>query len=230
VNVAKLITLFQQDRCWPLPGTSIGQSIECIPKGGLTSFDPNDSCLPTGIKSRMISFQCVSTVQGTYRRYPEYRSLLTRPRGIWKQYEARKGTHKDILHGFGGTFARLDTSWQSPLRGGRMEVIIFFFIFPWFFLAACAQALSDEARIAGHHAKNFTWPVREFRPNNEGWDRLMRQRLRQVAEMPGREERYQAYAQVLSSGVVQPSFTEVSFLGCGGRFPNSYSGSCCCLF
>jgi len=98
-----------------------------------------------------------------------------------------------------------------------MKLLTLSFVFPCccYFLTAWTQAaITDEERIEGHYAK-FVWPVREFRPNTEGWSRLMRRRLRQVAEIEDLDRRYEGYAQTMSSALVQPNFTEVRGLVVG---------------
>ena len=44
--------------------------------------------------------------------------------------------------------------------------------------------LTEEFRMAEYHKRNYTWPLPEFRPNTEGWKKLMTDRLAQIQELP----------------------------------------------
>lgn len=79
------------------------------------------------------------------------------------------------------------------------------------FLVRQILAFTEDERIAEYHARNFTWPIPEFQPNTEGWDRLMRHRLRQVEEIKDKSERFEGFAQTLSAALIQPNYTQVRY-------------------
>jgi len=91
-----------------------------------------------------------------------------------------------------------------------MNLLISIFVVSCLFLTASTQAFTEDERVAGHHTRNFTWPVVALQPNNRGWDRHMRRRRRQVSEIQNIDQRFTAYAHTLSAALIQPSFTEVS--------------------
>ena len=43
--------------------------------------------------------------------------------------------------------------------------------------------LTEDARVQGYSERNYTWPIETFRPNTEGWNKIMRARLGQVEEI-----------------------------------------------
>lgn len=43
--------------------------------------------------------------------------------------------------------------------------------------------LNEEDRLREYAKRNYTWPVPEFRPVTKGWDKVMRERLAQVAQL-----------------------------------------------
>ncbi len=72
-------------------------------------------------------------------------------------------------------------------------------------------ARSEEERVRSYHELNHTWPVKKFVPDTPGWRKLFEHRLRQVAEIEDREDRFEGFAQTLSAGVLQKNFTEHGF-------------------
>jgi hypothetical protein len=78
-------------------------------------------------------------------------------------------------------------------------------------ITTVSGAETEEDRVEAYHARNYTWPITEFQPNNPGWNRLMAHRLRQAEEIEGRSERFEAYAQTLSAAMIQPNFSEYGF-------------------
>mmetsp|Transcript_11 Transcript_11/g.10 ORF Transcript_11/g.10 Transcript_11/m.10 type:complete len:396 (-) Transcript_11:70-1257(-) len=70
---------------------------------------------------------------------------------------------------------------------------------------------TEEERIASFHALNHTWPPEKYSPDTPGWTNLFQHRLRQVAEIEDRGDRFEGFAQVLSAGVLQQNFTEHGF-------------------
>lgn len=77
--------------------------------------------------------------------------------------------------------------------------------------AAVTAGRSEEDRVAAYHALNHTWPPTDFVPNTPGWKKLFEHRLRQVAEIEDRDDRFEGFAQALSAGVMQQNFTEHGF-------------------
>jgi hypothetical protein len=93
-----------------------------------------------------------------------------------------------------------------------MQLLAFNFLFGSLFLSSATHAFTEPERLAAYHARNWTWPIPEFQPNTEGWDRLMRRRLRQVEEIENKADRFEGFAQTISSALIQPNYTEVSYL------------------
>jgi len=75
-----------------------------------------------------------------------------------------------------------------------------------------AIVIPDEERIEGFRQRNYSWPIPNGRivPNTPGWDRLMRQRIRQVEAMetPHKTEKYDAWVSVMTQALVVPNFTQ----------------------
>ena len=72
-------------------------------------------------------------------------------------------------------------------------------------------AFDETERIKEFYAHNHTWPIEQFKPETPGWRKLFEHRLRQVAEIESRSDRFEAYAQTLSASVVQPNYTKWGF-------------------
>jgi hypothetical protein len=73
------------------------------------------------------------------------------------------------------------------------------------------SAFTEEDRLEQYYARNHSWPIEKFSPETPGWRELFEHRLRQVAEIPDTNDRFEGYAQTLSAGVVQPNYTEWGF-------------------
>ena len=96
-----------------------------------------------------------------------------------------------------------------------MQSLVVYFLYPLLFLAgSTTHAFTEQERVAEYLARNWSWPIPAFQPNTEGWDRLMRRRLRQVGELEDASARFEGYAQTLTAALIQPNFTEVSFFTC----------------
>ena len=94
-----------------------------------------------------------------------------------------------------------------------MHPLVVYFLYPLLFLgASTTHAFTEQERVAEYLARNWSWPIPAFQPNTEGWDRLMRRRLRQVEELEDASARFEGYAQTLTAALIQPNFTEVSFV------------------
>lgn len=76
---------------------------------------------------------------------------------------------------------------------------------------APAYGRSEEERIKRYHKLNHTWPPEKFIPDTPGWRKLFEHRLRQVAEIQDRLERFEGYAQTICAGILQQNFTEHGF-------------------
>ena len=55
--------------------------------------------------------------------------------------------------------------------------------------------MSEEDRLIEHRKLYKSWPP-PFIPNTEGWIRLMKRRMAQVAAISGRHEKYDGWMQV----------------------------------
>mmetsp|Transcript_21152 Transcript_21152/g.43528 ORF Transcript_21152/g.43528 Transcript_21152/m.43528 type:complete len:394 (-) Transcript_21152:155-1336(-) len=70
---------------------------------------------------------------------------------------------------------------------------------------------TEEERVLKYHELNHTWPPEKFLPDTPGWRKLFEHRLRQVAEIEDRSDRFEGFAQTLSAGLLQKNFTEHGF-------------------
>jgi len=70
---------------------------------------------------------------------------------------------------------------------------------------------TEQERIARYHELNHTWPPEKYVPETPGWRKLFEHRLRQVAEIEDRTDRFEGFAQTLHAAVVQKNFTEHGF-------------------
>ncbi|KAG7374255.1 ShK domain-like protein [Nitzschia inconspicua] len=73
------------------------------------------------------------------------------------------------------------------------------------------SARTEKERIQEFYRRNHTWPVEKFSPETPGWRKLFEHRLRQVAELEDRMDRFEGYAQTLSASVVQQNYTQWGF-------------------
>jgi hypothetical protein len=78
------------------------------------------------------------------------------------------------------------------------------------FLTTTAS-FDETERVKQFHARNYTWPVEKFSPETPGWRKLFEHRLRQVAEIENRADRFEGFAQTLSASVVQQNYTQWGF-------------------
>ena len=77
-------------------------------------------------------------------------------------------------------------------------------------IAVPAHCRTEEERVARYHELNHTWPPEWF-PDTPGWRKLFDHRVRQVAEIEDRSDRFEGFAQILSAGLLQKNFTEHGF-------------------
>jgi hypothetical protein len=71
--------------------------------------------------------------------------------------------------------------------------------------------LNEAERIVEYEKRGYTYPLKEYKPNTEGWARLMGERLNQASEMDDSNARYEAYYQVMHSAGIVSNFTEYGF-------------------
>lgn len=70
---------------------------------------------------------------------------------------------------------------------------------------------TEEERLAAYYKANHTWPPEKFVPDTPGWRKLFEHRLRQVAEIEDRTDRFEGFAQTVNAGLLQKNFTEHGF-------------------
>lgn len=78
----------------------------------------------------------------------------------------------------------------------------------WLSVASmCSARMTEEERLGEHHKRGYQWPP-TFKPNNEGWNKLMMERLGQVSEIDDEAERYKGYVTTLFPAMVVQNLTE----------------------
>jgi hypothetical protein len=87
----------------------------------------------------------------------------------------------------------------------RLPRILFFLLFC---SSTIGEPLNEEERIAEYEKRNYVWPIPEVNPNTPGWDRLMRRRIKQVAQIEDLQDRYNAYVALMPQALVAQNFTE----------------------
>jgi hypothetical protein len=78
------------------------------------------------------------------------------------------------------------------------------------FAPVSLASLTEAERLAGYHARNYTWPPK-FIPDSPGWSKLMMERLEQVAEIDDYDRKFEGYVQTLHHAALAPNFTELGF-------------------
>jgi hypothetical protein len=78
-------------------------------------------------------------------------------------------------------------------------------------VAVAAEEFTEENRVEEYYRRGYNWPVENFIPDSPGWAALYERRFRQAAEIEKNDDRWEAYAQLMSSAVVQPNFTAFGF-------------------
>jgi len=94
--------------------------------------------------------------------------------------------------------------------------MVFGMLFLWWSHMASLSpvAAMDEATRMREHDKRYdgSWPpVKYMIPQNQGWKKLMVDRLRQVAEIDDLNRRYEGYMQTVTPAMLAPNFTEYGF-------------------
>jgi hypothetical protein len=77
--------------------------------------------------------------------------------------------------------------------------------------AVASEGFTEEDRKEEFYRRGYSWPVENFIPDSPGWAALYEHRFRQAAEIETKHDRWEAYAQLVSSAVVQPNFTSYGF-------------------
>jgi hypothetical protein len=67
-----------------------------------------------------------------------------------------------------------------------MKALAVFIILVVSCIFSAVHGLTEEDRLREYAKRNYTWPIKEFLPPTKGWDKLMRKRLAQVAELEDR--------------------------------------------
>jgi hypothetical protein len=72
-----------------------------------------------------------------------------------------------------------------------------------------AFALSEDERLAGYAARNYSWPMRQMVPDTPGWEAIMRRRISQIEamDMTERDDKYNAWISVMTEALL-PNFTQ----------------------
>ena len=68
--------------------------------------------------------------------------------------------------------------WKATLCSGATDEVVRHPQFP-------RVKLSEDDRLEEYNKRNQTWPIEKFVPDNEGWTKLMKERLEQVEELEG---------------------------------------------
>jgi hypothetical protein len=78
-------------------------------------------------------------------------------------------------------------------------------------LVLSLAAITEEERIEGYHARNYSWPPSKYVPDTPGWRALKAHRFTQISFIPDAADRYQAYAMMAKSAFLLANFTEFGF-------------------
>ena len=107
---------------------------------------------------------------------------------------------------------------RHPLQSQRNRVSFLLLLLTscYFYLVHSQQSddlLSQREidRLVEYNKRNYTWPIPKFVPNTVGWRKLYDHRLRQVSEITDSQQRYEGYAQTLSSCLIAPNYTTWGF-------------------
>ena len=65
----------------------------------------------------------------------------------------------------------------------------------------------ERDRLQVYYDRGYEWPIREFKPNTEGWNNLWKNRMEQIGEIDDVEERYRAYVNTILPSLIR-NFTE----------------------
>ena len=81
-----------------------------------------------------------------------------------------------------------------------------------FLLASTSSArFNEEDRIAEYKKRGYEWPIQKFVPDTPGWNRVISERLDQIAEIDDEAERYKGYVTTLFPAMLVPNMTEYGF-------------------
>ncbi|KAG7343140.1 hypothetical protein IV203_021085 [Nitzschia inconspicua] len=79
------------------------------------------------------------------------------------------------------------------------------FFFSW---NTSSARLTEDERLLQYEKRGYEWPIKAFKPNTEGWNTLMNERLNQVSEIDDETERYKGYVTTLFPALVVSNLTE----------------------
>lgn len=71
--------------------------------------------------------------------------------------------------------------------------------------------LQEYERIAEYEKRGYSWPLKEYTPNTDGWRQLMEERFKQVAQIKDHDRRYEGYLQTMQTSFLMQNFTEYGF-------------------
>ena len=99
-----------------------------------------------------------------------------------------------LIHGISGDAVEKEKRVKASIHGLKRE------------------PLTEDVRVREHDKRySREWPPAKFTPDTVGWNTLMSERLRQVAEIDSLDRRYEGYMQVVMTGMLLPNFTEYGF-------------------
>jgi hypothetical protein len=91
------------------------------------------------------------------------------------------------------------------------QITLVYALLSSFYSFGISEPLSEQERAAEYIKRGYSYPVKDFVPNTEGWKELMSHRLDQITEMEGSGQRYEGFYQVIHSASLAPNFTEYGF-------------------
>jgi hypothetical protein len=93
----------------------------------------------------------------------------------------------------------------------QLALLLAYVLLSSFCLYGTSEPLNEKDRVEEYFKRGYSYPVKDFLPNTEGWKDLMTRRMNQITEMEGTGERYEAFYQVIHSATLAPNFTEYGF-------------------
>lgn len=93
----------------------------------------------------------------------------------------------------------------------QLTLLLAYVLLSSFCLFGTSEPLNEKERVEEYFKRGYSYPVKDFIPNTEGWKDLMTRRMNQITEMEGSGERYEAFYQVIHSATLAPNFTEYGF-------------------
>lgn len=88
-----------------------------------------------------------------------------------------------------------------------LYLVVAMLIVPAMTIGETAASISEEERLAGYHARNYTWPPTNWVPSS--LSKIMSRRIQQIQAMEDPQQRFQAYITLSSaSGIVGQNLTK----------------------